>query len=76
MKGDKFTPANPAPKDGERRTKDGTIIPDEFFENEPHEAAVLASEALDEKAIDKEEAAIDKLLAGDDSEFDSDDFVY
>ncbi len=45
----------------------GTPIPDEFFENETDEAAVLASEKISEKQIDKEEAAIDALLEGDDS---------
>ncbi len=71
MKGEKFTADNPTPKPGKRTTLLGTPIPDDFFENESDEAAVLESEAIDEKQIDKEEAAIDALLEGDDSLFDN-----
>ena len=67
MKGEKFTADNPTPKPGKRTSAMGTPIPDEFFENETDEAAVLASEKISEKQIDKEEAAIDALLEGDDS---------
>ncbi len=67
MKGEKFTPDNPTPKPGKRTDRDGNPIPDEFFENETDEAAVLASEKISEKQIDKEEAAIDALLEGDNS---------
>ena len=67
MKGEKFTAENPTPKPGKRTSGMGTPIPDEFFENETDEAAVLASEKISEKQIDKEEAAIDALLEGDDS---------
>ncbi len=70
MKGEKFTADNPTPKPGKRTTVSGKPIPDEFFENESDEAAVLASEKISEKQIDKEEAAIDALLEGDDSAFD------
>lgn len=70
MKGEKFTPENPTPKPGKRTDRSGYPIPDEFFENESDEATVLKSEAIAEKEIDKEEAAIDALLDGDDSAFD------
>ena len=70
MKGEKFTADNPTPKPGKRTDRVGNPIPDDFFENESDEAAVLESEAIDEKQIDKEEAAIDALLNGDDSLFD------
>ena len=70
MKAEKFTADNPTPKPGKRTTVSGTPIHDEFFENESDEAAVLKSEAIDEKQIDKEEAVIDALLDGDDSLFD------
>ena len=70
MKGEKFTADNPTPKPGKRTSLLGTPIPDDFFENESDEAAVLESEAISEKQIDKEEAAIDALLEGDDSLFD------
>ncbi len=69
MKGEKFTPENPTPKPGKRTTVSGRPIPDSFFENETDEAAVFESEAISEKQIDKEEAAIDALLDGDDSLF-------
>ncbi len=70
MKGEKFTPENPTPKPGKRTDRDGHPIPDEYFENESDEATVLKSEAIAEKEINKEEAAIDALLDGDDSAFD------
>ncbi len=70
MKGEKFTADNPTPKPGKRTTAIGTPIPDAFFENETDEAALLASEAIDEKQLAKEEKAIDALLDGDDSAFD------
>ena len=41
-----------------------------LFENESAPEAVAASEAVTEEEIDEEEAAIDKLLDGDDSAFD------
>ncbi len=69
MKGEKFTADNPTPKPGKRTTVSGRPIPDSFFENETDEAAVLESEAISEKQIDKEEAAIDALLEGDDTLF-------
>ena len=40
------------------------------FENETPPEMVDASEAVTEAEIDDEEDAIDKMLAGDDSEFD------
>ena len=43
MKGEKFTADNPTPKPGKRTTAMGTPIPDDFFENESDEAAVLKS---------------------------------
>jgi hypothetical protein len=73
-KGEKFTADNPTPKPGKRTSVSGTPIPDEFFENESDEAAVLKSEAIAEKQIDKEEEAIDKLLDGDDSALDALDY--
>ena len=69
MKGEKFTAENPTPKPGKRTTLVGTPIPDAYFENESDEAAVLESEAISEKQIDKEEAAIDALLEGNDTLF-------
>ena len=74
MKGEKFTPENPTPKPGKRTDRDGNPIPDAFFENETDEAAVLASEKISEKQIDKEEAAIDALLEGDDTLFNELDY--
>jgi hypothetical protein len=74
MKGEKFTADNPTPKPGKRTDRDGNPIPDEFFANESNEAAVLESEAISEKQIDKEVDALDKLLAGDDSAFDELDY--
>ncbi len=74
MKGEKFTAENPTPKPGKRTTAMGTPTPDAFFENETDEAAVLASEKISEKQIDKEEAAIDALLDGDDSALDDLDY--
>ena len=74
MKGEKFTADNPTPKPGKRTDRDGNPIPDEFFENESDPAAVRKSEAISEKQIDKEEAAIDALLEGDDSAFDELDY--
>ena len=71
MKGEKFTAENPTPKPGKRTSVSGRPIPDAYFENESDEAAVLESEAISEKQIDKEEAAIDALLEGDDSAFDN-----
>ncbi len=62
--------ARGTPKPGKRTTLFGTPIPDAFFENEPDEAAVLASEKISETQIDKEEAAIDALLDGDDGALD------
>ena len=41
-----------------------------LFENESPPEAVAASEDVTEEEIDEEEAAIDKLLDGDDSAFD------
>ncbi len=70
MKGEKFTAGNPTPQPGKRTTAIGTPTPDEFFANESDEAAILASEKISEKQIDKEEAAIDALLDGDDSALD------
>ncbi len=70
MKGEKFTADNPTTKPGKRTDVSGHPIPDEFFANESDEAAVLESERISEKQIDKEEAAIDALLEGDDSAFD------
>ena len=72
MKGEKFTAENPTPKPGKRTSGMGTPIPDEFFENESD--AVLKSEAIAEKQLAKEEAAIDKLLDGDDSALDDLDY--
>jgi hypothetical protein len=74
MRGEKFTADNPTPKPGKGTDRDGNPIPDEYFENESDEAAVLESEAISEKEIDKEEAAIDALLKGDDSLFDDLDY--
>ncbi len=74
MKGEKFTADNPTPKPGKRTSLFGTPIPDEFFENETDEAAVIASEKISEKQLAKEEAAIDKLLDGDDSALDDLDY--
>ncbi len=74
MKGEKFTAENPTPKPGKRTSAMGTPIPDEFFEKESDDAAVLKSEAISEKQIDKEEAAIDALLDGDDSALDDLDY--
>ncbi len=74
MKGEKFTADNPTPKPGKRTDRVGNPIPDDFFENESDEAAVLKSEKISERKIDKEEAAIDALLEGDDRAFD--DLVY
>ncbi len=74
MKGEKFTADNPTPKPGKRTDRDGNPIPDDFFENESDEAAVLKSEAISEKQIAKEEAAVDALLEGDDSTFDDLDY--
>ena len=74
MKGEKFTAENPTPKPGKRTTLVGTPTPDDFFENESDEAAILKSEAIAEKQLAKEEAAIDKLLDGDDSAFDALDY--
>ena len=74
MKGEKFTADNPTPKPGKRTTVSGKPIPDEYFANESDEAAVLESVAISEKQIDKEEAAIDALLEGDDSAFDELDY--
>ena len=74
MKGEKFTAENPTPKPGKRTDRRGNPIPDEFFENESDEAAVLKSEALAEKQLAKEEEAIDKLLDGDDSALDDLDY--
>ena len=70
MKGEKFTAENPTPKPGKRTSLVGTPIPDAYFEHESDEATVLESEAIAEKQIDKEEAAIDALLEGDDTLFD------
>jgi len=42
-----------------------------LFENESPPEMVEASEAVTEEEIDDEEDAIDKLLDGDDSAFDS-----
>ncbi len=74
MKGEKFTADNPTPKPGRRTDRDGNLIPDDFFENESDEATVLKSEAIAEKQLAKEEAAIDALLDGDDSAFDDLDY--
>ena len=74
MKGEKFTTVNPTPKPGKRTDRNGNPIPDEFVANESSEAAVLESEAISEKQIDKEVDALDKLLAGDDSAFDELDY--
>ncbi len=74
MKGEKFTADNPTPRPGKRTDVFGTPIPDDYFENESDEAAVIASEKISEKQIDKEEAAIDALLDGDDSAFDDLDY--
>ncbi|MEE8505465.1 MAG: hypothetical protein V3S40_04495 [Kiloniellales bacterium] len=70
MKGEKFTADNPTPKPGKRTDVSGHPIPDEFFENESDAAAVRESGRISEKQIDKEEAAIDAMLDGDDSAFD------
>ena len=53
MKGEKFTADNPTRKPGKRTDRDGNPIPDEFFANESDEAAVLKSEKISEKQIDK-----------------------
>ncbi len=74
MKGEKFTADNPTPKPGKRTDVSGHPIPDEYFANESDEAAVLESERISEKQIDKEEAAIDALLDGDDKLFDELDY--
>ena len=66
----KYTADNPMPKPGERVDKHGKPRPNAYFENETDEAALLKSEAIDEKQIGKEEKAIDALLDGDDELFD------
>ena len=43
---------------------------DGMFENESPPEVVAESEKITEEEIDEEEAAIDKLLDGDDSAFD------
>ncbi len=65
----KFTAANPTPKPGQRVTRSGEKIPDDYFANESDPALILKSEKVSEAQIDKEEAAIDALLAGDDTLF-------
>ena len=47
-----------------------TIPYDDLFENATPPAMVEQSEAVTEEEIDEEEAAIDALLAGDDTLFD------
>ena len=74
MKGEIFTEDNPVPKPGKRTDADGRPIPDWKFEDESDPAAVEESERISAKEIDKEEEAIDKLLAGDDSAFDALDY--
>ncbi len=74
MKGEKFTADNPTPRPGKRTDVFGTPIPDDYFENESDEAAVLKSEATAKKQLAKEEEAIDALLEGDDSALDDLDY--
>ncbi len=69
VKDDKYTSDNQAPKPGQRVTADGQIIPDEWFANESDPSTILKSEAVSEAQIDKEEAAIDAVLNGDDTLF-------
>ena len=68
--GEKFTADNPMPKPGKGTDASWRPIPDEWFANESDPAAVLKSERMSAKEIDKEEEAIDELLEGDDSAFD------
>ena len=54
--------------------KHGDPIPLDYFANETDEEALFKSEAIDEKQLAKEVAAIDALLDGDDSPFDKLDY--
>ncbi|MBE0666017.1 MAG: hypothetical protein IH584_09350 [Candidatus Aminicenantes bacterium] len=69
MKGDVYTIDNPWPQPGKRTDLWGNVIPDEWFLNESDPATIMASIAVDEAQIEKEEAAIDAMLAGDDTLF-------
>ena len=53
-----------------RRMKRVLIPREDLFDSESPPAIVLQSEAISEAEIDKEVAAIDKLLEGDDEAFD------
>jgi len=54
-----------------RKSRKRVKIPrDDLFENATPPAMVEQSEAVTEEEIDEEEAAIDALLAGDDTLFD------
>ena len=74
MKGEIFTEDNPVPKPGKRTSASGRPLPSEWFENESTPEMVEESERISAKQIDKEEEAIDKLLAGDDREFEELDY--
>ena len=70
----KYTADNPMPKPGERVDKHGNLIPAEWFGCESDGLGDGKFEAVPEKQIDKEEAAIDALLDGDDELFDKLDY--
>ena len=53
-----------------KKRRRATIPYDDLFENETPPAMVEQSEAVTEEEIDEEVAAIDALLAGDDTLFD------
>ena len=53
-----------------KRRKRVKIKRENLFENESPPEVVAESENITEEEIDEEEEAIDKLLDGDDSDFD------
>ena len=53
-----------------KRRKRIKIKRENLFENETPPEVVAKLESVTEEEIDEEEAAIDKLLDGDDSDFD------
>lgn len=53
-----------------KRRKRVRIKREDHFENESPPEVVVDSESVTEEEIDEEETAIDKLLDGDDSDFD------
>ena len=57
-----------------KRRKRIRIKRENLFENESPPEVVTESENITEEEIDEEEEAIDKLLDGDDSEFDKLDY--